>query len=261
MANKAVLEARTTKGLFSGLNNLLNSEFSRWRTKDWYITAGIWTVIINAGLLSMLSYADTGIEEGLFMLGLMFGMFPMINVVIHMQDEIISHRESGTIAWLLSKPVSRSSFVLSKVIGNFIGFSVSIAIIPGTVTYLLIFIFKGVLLSPIQYSLGILLIAVYQLFYLTLTLMLGTMFKQRGGVIGIPLALGLGYNFLGFIPYIDLIHPMGMFFPSQDGLPLFGNLVLGNHLALESFIPFIIMVAMILIFIGVAFWKFNEEEF
>jgi len=64
-----LFQLRTTKSSFSGLNNLLNSEFSRWRTKDWYIMAGIWIAVINFGIFSMTSYAETTVREGLMMMG------------------------------------------------------------------------------------------------------------------------------------------------------------------------------------------------
>jgi ABC-2 type transport system permease protein len=254
-----LFQLRTTKSSFSGLNNLLNSEFSRWRTKDWYLMAGIWTAVINFGIFSMTSYAETTIREGLMMMGLFAAMFPVINVIILLQDEIISHKESGTIAWILSKPVSRSSFILSKLIGNFIGVSISMALLPSILAYIQFVVLKGVFLSPFQFILGIVLISIYLLFFLTLTLMLGTIFKQRGGVIGIPLVLAFGYTFISSFPLVSLIHPMGMFFPSQDGLPMFGSLMLGEPI--ESIIPLMVTVAMIVIFTIVSIRKFKSEDF
>ncbi len=254
-----LFQLRTTKSSLSGLNNLLNSEFLRWRTKDWYLMAGIWTAVINFGIFSITSSVETTINEGVMMLGLFAAMFPVINVVILLQDEIISHRESGTIAWILSKPVSRSSYILSKLIGNFFGVCISMAVIPSIVAYIQFIVLKGVFLSPIQYLLGIMLISIYLLFYLTLTLMLGTIFKQRGGVIGIPLTLALGYTFISSLPLVSLIHPMGMFFPSQDGLPMFGSLILGESIG--PIIPLIITIVMILVFTIVSLWKFKNEDF
>ncbi|MFX0086387.1 MAG: ABC transporter permease [Candidatus Hodarchaeota archaeon] len=254
-----LFQLRTTKRSFSGLNNLLNSEFSRWRTKDWYIMAGIWIAVINLGIFSMTSSAETTVKEGLMMMGLFAAMFPVINVIILLQDEIISHKESGTVSWILSKPVSRSSFILSKLIGNFIGVSISMALFPSILAYIQFIVLKEVFLSPFQYLLGIVLISIYLLFYLTLTLMLGTIFKQRGGVIGIPLVLALGYSFISSFPLVSFIHPMGMFFPTQDGLPMFGSLILGEPIG--SISPLIITVVMIVIFTLVALWKFKNEDF
>ncbi len=259
MAQNHEFELHNTTGRFGGLSNLLQAEFSRWRTWDWYIMAILWVSIISFSTIGMFLSSDSNVTDVVNVLGLMIGMFPVIAVVIIMQDEIVSHRETGTIAWLLSKPVTRPSFILSKLISNIVGVVVSMVILPGIVVYIEFVVFKGIVLSPIQYLLGFSLVAINLVFYLSLTLMLGTVFEQRGGIIAIPLALGLGYTLIMNLAAEIPIHPMSMFFPAGTDVSLFGSLILGTPLG--SILPIISATLFIIVFILISLWKFNKEEF
>ncbi len=259
MAQNHVFELHNTTGRFGGLSNLLQAEFSRWRTWDWYIMAIIWVGVIAVSTLGMFLSPDTTATEVVLILGFMIGMFPVIAVVIIMQDEIVSHRETGTIAWLLSKPVTRPSFILSKLISNIVGVVISMVIVPGIVVYLEFVVFKGITLSPVQYILGFSLVAINLIFYLSLTLMLGTVFEQRGGIIAIPLTLCLGYSIIMNLAAQIPIHPMSMFFPAGTDVSLFGSLILGTPL--DSILPIISAILFIIVFIFISIWKFNKEEF
>lgn len=259
MGKNQEFNLRNNSGNLAGLRNLLEAEFSRWRTWDWYIMALIWIGIIGFSLLGILAAEDTTLSIGLGILGFLIGMFPMINIVIIMQDEIVSHRETGTIAWLLSKPVSRASFILAKLIGNAVGVLVSMVILPGIAIYIEFAILKGTFLSPLQYALGFGLVALNFLFYLTLTLMLGTIFEKRGGIIAIPLAFGLAYTIIMNLAAEIPIHPMSMFFPLEAEESLFSSVILG--LPLDSIVPIMTTTILIIIFVLISLRQFSKEEF
>ncbi len=249
---------RNVQGWRSGLSNLLSAEFGRWGTMDWYIMMAIWLAIINASLLGVLSGSDD-VASAIVLLGLLAGMFPVINVVIVLQDVIIGEKETGTAAWILSKPVSRPAYILSKIIGNVVGIVVSLALVPGIVAYATIFLLKGVLLPPGAFFAGIAILALNLIFFLTLTLMLGTIFDSRGGVIGIPMLLGPGYSLFYAMPIISEFHPISMFFPSGNANnSFFGAVVLGEPVG--SLIPLFITILGIIIFTMIALWRFNREE-
>jgi ABC-2 type transport system permease protein len=254
-------ELRIPNGWRSGLVNLLHTEFSKWRTKEWYQMALLWIAIINLPLIQMVAIPEISLRLGTnsiySLLGIFVGMFPLINVVIALQDEVIGLKETGTAAWLLSKPVSRTALVMSKIISYSVGIIISISIIPIVIAFFTIGIFTGVYL-PSLLIFGITLSAINLFFYLSLTVMLGTIFKQRGGVIGIPMFLGLGYSMLSAIPLINLIHPMAMFFPSANGQPMFSSLILNDFSV--SFLPLVTTIFASICFICIAIWKFNREE-
>ncbi|MFX1284834.1 MAG: ABC transporter permease [Promethearchaeota archaeon] len=258
MVTNSEFNLRTVKGWRTGLNNLLSAEFGRWGTKDWYIAMALWVGIINLSLLGMLS----GIEDvpaALMVLGLLAGMFPVINVVILLQDVIIGEKETGTAGWILSKPVSRSAYILSKLIGNVIGIVVSLAIVPGIVAYAIFYLVGGVLLPVGSFILAIALLALSLVFFLTMTLMLGTLLDNRGGVIGIPMLLGPGYMLYYSLPFLSVIHPLAMFFPSGNvDITFFGAVALGKPVG--SLLPLFTTILGIVVFTIVALWRFNREE-
>ncbi|MFX1507071.1 MAG: ABC transporter permease [Promethearchaeota archaeon] len=258
MVTNTDFKLRSVQGWRTGLSNLLSAEFGRWGTKDWYITMAIWLGIINVSLLGVLS----GMEDvivALMLLGLLAGIFPVINVVIVLQDVIIGEKETGTAAWILSKPVSRSAYILSKLIGNAIGIVVSLAIVPGIVAYATFYLIGGVLLPVGSFILAIALLALNLIFFLTMTLMLGTLFDNRGGVIGIPMLLGPGYTLFYSLPFISAIHPLAMFFPSGNvEVSFFGALALGEPVG--SLLPLFTTILGIVVFTIIALWRFSREE-
>ncbi|MFX0211902.1 MAG: ABC transporter permease [Candidatus Hodarchaeota archaeon] len=258
MVTNSEFKLRTVQGWRTGLNNLLSAEFGRWGTKDWYIMMAIWLAIINGSLLGVLSGTDD-ITSALMILGLLAGMFPVINVVIVLQDVIIGEKETGTAAWILSKPVSRSSYILSKLIGNLVGVAVSLALVPGIAVYATIYVMRGVLLPPGPFFAAIAILALTLTFYLTMTLMLGTIFDSRGGVVGIPMLLGPGYSLMYTLPFISEFHPMAMFFPSGNtSISFFGAIALGKPVG--SLTPFLTTIFGIILFTIIALWRFNREE-
>ncbi len=256
--SNVTLNVKSFKGWKSGLSNLLSAEFKRWETKEWYLMGIMWVGIIGFSMIQLLAEADADIRAGLALFGFFAGIFPMINVVIIMQDEIVGHRETGTMAWILSKPVSRSAYILSKLIANSFGVLVAMVLAPGIVVYLEIILFKGEVIPIVPYLFGLGVLALSQFYFLVLTLMLGVFFKNRGGVIGIPLILGFGFTFLQGLPLIGLFHPFGMFFPSIEN-PLFVAVILGD--AVETWMPLISTIIISLIFVAVTLYKFNREEF
>jgi ABC-2 type transport system permease protein len=258
MVTNTEFKLRSVQGWRTGLANLLSAEFGRWGTKDWYVTMAIWLGIINVSLLGVLSGMED-VTAALMVLGLLAGIFPVINVVIVLQDVIIGEKETGTAAWILSKPVSRPAYILSKLIGNVVGIVVSLAIVPGIVAYITFYLVGGVLLPIGSFILAIALLALNLIFFLTMTLMLGTLFDNRGGVIGIPMLLGPGYSLFYSLPIISMFHPMAMFFPSGNTEnTFFGAVALGEPVG--SLFPFFTTILGIVVFTIVALWRFNREE-
>ena len=258
MATNSEFKLRSVQGWRTGLSNLLSAEFGRWGTKDWYIMMAIWLGIINVSLLGVLSGMED-VTAALMILGLLAGMFPVINVVIVLQDVIIGEKETGTAAWILSKPVSRPAYIVSKLIGNVIGIVVSLAIVPGIVAYATFYLIGGVLLPVGSFILAIALLALNLIFFLTMTLMLGTLFDDRGGVIGIPMLLGPGYSLFYSLPVISEFHPMAMFFPSGNAdITFFGAVALGKSAG--SLIPLFSTILGIILFTTIALWRFHREE-
>lgn len=205
------LQRVTETGWRSGVSNLMGAAFgSWWRTNTWWIQSLIWTAVINGSLAAVI-WGEAPDDVTVFSLFGVMTMFGAIAVIIVMQEEIVGEKRSGTAAWVLSKPASRTAFMLSKLVPNAVGVVATMIAIPSLVL-LLQFALAGIEVSIPRFALGAALAALNLLFYLTLTLMLGTLFDSAGPVIAIPLAFAFGQQMLGsavtaFLPWSLLVPP------------------------------------------------------
>jgi ABC-2 type transport system permease protein len=197
------------------------------------------------------------------MYGIFGGMFVAFGVMIIMQQVIVGEKRSGTAAWVLSKPVTRTSFVASRLVVNSLAILLTAVVIPG----ILVYVIFGALtplgwLSPLGFAAGLLMMVLHTFFWLTLVLMMGTFFESTVGVIAVPMALYFALWFgAGMIPGLVYISPLLLTFtPDETKMnPLATSFMLGEPPF--SWIPLIATVVFCAIFIGVAIWRFNRQEF
>ena len=113
-----------------GFANLLRKENGMWwGTRRWWVQSLVWLLTLNgfiAFLIWLVPVLDPGGEtvspsEGLEVFMVFLGFFGAIGVMVLTQGAIVGEKRSGTVAWILSNPVSRSAFILSKLIGNAMG--------------------------------------------------------------------------------------------------------------------------------------------
>ena len=102
---------------------------SWWRTKDWWTQALLWTFILN-GSLAVAIWGEAPDEVDVFTLYGVMTMFAAIAVAVIMQEAIVGEKRSGTAAWVLSKPVSREAFLISKLVPNSVGVIATMIVIP-----------------------------------------------------------------------------------------------------------------------------------
>ena len=122
----------------------------------------------------------------LFELG---GMALAIGTIVLVQDAIIGERQLGVTEWLLSKPVSRPAYVLSKLLAHGLGVLVILVGLQGAIGYGLLSLVMGEPLPLLPYLVGMAGLAVHTLFYLTLTLMLGVLTTNRNTLLGVSLGV------------------------------------------------------------------------
>jgi ABC-2 type transport system permease protein len=272
---QGLLPARGS-GWFSGFANMLAKELGEWfHTRRWLWQLLIWLLIVN-GFVGIL----------LFVIPLLESMFPGINaafeqsyaglppevmgltnyftiavltgsigVIILAQDEIIQEKQTGTAAWILSKPAARPAFILAKLLSNTIGVLIFIVAIPALVTVGEIYldIHQVVPLVPFLAGLGILMLALF--FYLSLVIMLGVLFESRGPVMGIAFGVLIGGNVLsGFIPQIIYVLPVAMDKTAQV-------LVLGIPMPVMLVSQVISAAVLSVLFILIALWRFQHDDF
>ena len=253
------------RGWRRGFSNLFRSENSlRWGKNRWILSALIWLVILN-GFVFLVAYgeADSGrltpaeIAAECIAIFITFGTIATaVGVVTGVQGAIIREKQLGTAAWVLSKPVSRSAFIMAKLFS----YSIAFLILPLLLTSLVFYAQSQMLWNQMPalpaFLAGWLVMALHMLFYVTFTIILGTLFSSRGPVA----AIGLGFLFGGQIFPNFLPAWVTMIFPWKLS-ELAPALALGQPLPPGWTIPLLATAVWTIVFIAVALWRFEREEF
>lgn len=245
-----------------GLGNLLDNEFSHWwKTSLWWIQCLIWGGITGLMLAGVIfGSGDISLTDAVMIYSIFAGLFPAVGVVIIMQDALVGEKQDGTAAWVLSKPVARPAFILAKVIANSLGVLVTMVAVPALLAYPLLSIAGKAALPPLGFLAGLGVISLSLFFYLTLTLMLGAVFSGRGPVIGGALALVFLQQYaIGLLPLLRNILPWTLVVPlnnQKDALA--PALILGQPVS--SYWPILLIFLEALLFVAIAFRRFEREE-
>jgi len=263
MSGNSAFELIAERGWRRGMGNMLRSELAHWwKTSMWWVQCLIWAGMIGFMLSAIfLAEGDFDPAEAVMIYGLFAGLFPAIGVVIILQDAVVGEKESGTAAWVLSKPVSRQAFILSKLIAHSLGVTATMVVIPGIVAYAVFAIAGGITLNPVWFLAALGVILLNHVFFLAFTLMLGTLFNTRGPVIGLALALVfLQQNLIGMLPALQYVLPWTLVAPPNNGNDSLVSTLLMGHPA-PSWIQIGLISVEIVVFIVVALRRFEKEEF
>ncbi|MGD2059155.1 MAG: ABC transporter permease subunit, partial [Anaerolineales bacterium] len=183
-----------------------------WGTRRWWIQALIGSVGINAllgfFLFVMPPILEAAGEEIDLLTGgaqMFFGlgfMLLAVDVTILTLDSVLGERQSGTAEWVLSKPVSRSAFILSKLAAHTIPILLLLVALPSAVAYGL-FMLKGVPV-PDAYLSAVGLMGLHTFFYLVLTIAGGVLIDNRNTLLAVTLGSALGGVLLANLvtPYV-----------------------------------------------------------
>jgi ABC-2 type transport system permease protein len=247
-----------------GFANLLRNENRMWwGTRKWLVHLLLWLVVIN-GLLLLIGLMD-GKEVGnpvplydtlIQVFVSVGGLATAIGVVTTAQGAIVREKQLGTAAWILSNPVSRSAFVLAKFVGYAASFLALAIVLPSLMFYAENLVLAGRAPALAPFLAGVGQMALHTLFYLALTLLLGTIYNNRGPIGGIA----MGVPFAGFLPPNLVPQAAMMALPWTLSKSAIG-LVLGSQLPPVWIIPVVATALWIAVFMGVALWRFGREEF
>lgn len=279
MASTSGLQMVNERGWSAGLSNLIRKENRDWwGTRTWLIQGLVWLVVLNELTLSIILIASDPKQltnadpetarlladrttvplDKFFQIA---GIALSLGIVVLAQDEIIGEKRSGTAAWVLSKPVSRGAFVLSKLLGNLPGVGLVMVLWPGAITYLMVSLYRASPLPIVEYLFGLAALFLSCLFFLALRIMLGTLSNSRGSVLGIPLILILGFQI-----YMMFLSPLYEFLPQSLTMSAGGgtrSIALAWALGqpLPSHVPIIANIVWVVLFIGIAICRLRREEF
>jgi ABC-2 type transport system permease protein len=261
-------------GWRTGLGNLLGKENRAWwASRQWLVQGIVWAVIINGVVALVLAAmpqqarlmgkpAPTGLEMLSQGIQILFQIGPAamgLGAIILVQDAILGERQLGITEWLLSRPVSRSAYMLSKLLAHALGVLVILVVLQGALGYGLLWRVTGELVPLPHYLVGMAGLAVNTLFYLTLTLMMGVLTTSRrallGGTLGMLLGGSMVPQFLAPIlgKYV-LLTPWSL-------LNVLPAPVLGMPLPLSIWLPIGLTAALSVIFVAVTLVRFERLEF
>ena len=246
-----------------GFGNLLQNETRAWwGTSKWVVHLLIWIAIIN-GFTGLIAWAEgqdgetasAVYSEAVQVFFIIGGIAAALGVVSTTQGAIVGEKQLGTAAWIMSKPVSRSAFVLAKLLAHAGAFLVLAVVLPALV-FCIQSLGAGWGMPPLApFAGGLAVLALHLLFYLALTIMLGAVFSSRGPIVGIGVGLIIAGQSLP-----NLLPQLSTFFPWR--LPwAAGGLVLGEAVSLEALVAIGVTAAWTVLFVTVALWRFAREEF
>ncbi|MFW9907881.1 MAG: ABC transporter permease [Candidatus Thorarchaeota archaeon] len=240
-----------------GFGNLIRRELSQWfGTRTWLMQAMFWGLILGGFTLMIVGTADSAStpEERILtgqMLFTIFGsIFPAIAIVIFSTGAILEEKERGTAAWILSKPVSRTAFILAKMFVGVISYGVSLVLIPGLIVFTILYLAVGAI--PLgSFILGLGPMMLWYTFIHFLCICLGTFFNGAGPVAG-PASVSLFFVNAFDLSGIGAYTPWTLSFVARD-------LMQGNPIT--SITPVIATLIILVALLVLALWRFSREEF
>lgn len=254
-------------GRLRGFTNLLQRENQNWWPLGRALTrAVLWVLLLN-GILALSLFVFPTLTEpngnplmdedplqmssqlfvGLATVGLAIG------VVVAMQDTIIEEVLLGTAAWVLSKPVSHTAFVVAKLVANVVGLLLLMVLPSALVAYGLFWLYEPGAYTWLNFAGMMAVVTLHALFYLSLTLLMGTLTTRRGVLLAVTLGSLLGG---GMVPIKTLVQI------SPWQLQQVGLMVLFD-MPLDSLAWTMIGATAVwsIIFLVTAVWRFERSEF
>ena len=180
-----------------GLGGLLRGELHRWLGRRGLVHLIAWTVFFQFMLLNDTIWTADGLADwrgfdALVHLWWMAGPLAAIGVS---QNALIEERHNQTAAWVLSKPVSRSSFVVAKILGDAIGLIFFAVFLQGALVYAWmpeVTPVEGLPIDRPDIGRFLVVVGIFSLvilFFVALTVCLTTILPWRGPVAAIGLVV------------------------------------------------------------------------
>ena len=257
--NENLIPVESTNRI-NGFKNLLLVELREWwSSKSWIWTTLLWVAIAN-GITFLTLTADSEItaSAALNIFFLFLGFFPPIETILVMQGSIVEERNAGTISWVLSKPISRPSFILAKWLGNSIFLLGTTIVIPGIIGYFELSLLTDLTINPLTYLMGLGVLGLYHLFFINFTLYLGTFKEKAAAVAGLPMIFNFAQQFLQMIPFASYVLPLTLILNQAGGNPLIVSIIL--EVPLNSWLPLLSTLFFGILFLFLAIWTFEREE-
>lgn len=134
--------------------------------------------------------------------------FGFIIAILVGMGAVAGEKEKGTAAMILSKPMSRWAFLLSKFTAQLLMYALAFLLAGGAAYYYVLVLFEP--LSPAAFAWGNVLLWLWLLCFAAVTLLGSTVGKSVGAGAGLSLAGAVGLLLLGSLPKVGAIAPAGL---------------------------------------------------
>lgn len=204
MSSSQTLTRRTGSDWRRGFAPIARRELRRWlATRRGAIHLVLWSGLLGGMLaLALFVIPEAMPEEEAMSLAdrldagrqFFFGVGAIataIGAVVVLQDALLEDKSAGTVELVLSKPLSRTAYVLGRLLPNLAAFFVTMMAAPALIGYGL-FVLADPGVSGIDFVRGMVLLALNLLFYANLAILLGALLRTRGPYFGIALGIILG---------------------------------------------------------------------
>lgn len=249
------LQQTNTDPWYAGMKNLVRRELFHERTRMyWTQQMVIWALITNGLVALFLSLPGDLIGEMMPMYSLsliifynMLSFLIVLFIPILLQGTVIDEKVSGIASWILSKPVSKKAYLISKMITSILPIILVAVVINGAIGYG-VFIAFGYSPNVLGFAMNLGLTGVVVAYFASLTIMLGTITTSRGKVLAAAIGLGVGAQIMArFFPLILFLVPYSL---PLLGLGLItGDAVMGIDLMLMSACVQIVLFTIIALFV------------
>lgn len=247
----------------AGFGTVFARESRRWwTTRRWWIQTLLWTALLNGLLLAFLWIAEqaaaTGPAVGVAQVWPQYlpvaVLLSTVGVVVLTQGVMLDERRSGTLEWVLTKPVSRTAFVLAKLAAHGLPVLFALVVVPWTGLHLLLSTQVAGVWPAARFVAVAGLVGLLLGFTVAVTVLLGTVTTSRGAVIGAPIAAVMLY---------DGIHVLARDFAGRLPFPWEATTVavqLATGAPLASAVPIVATLAWTAAAVAAACWRFEHEQ-
>jgi ABC-2 type transport system permease protein len=247
----------------AGFGNVFARESRRWwATPRWWVQTLLWTAMLNGLLLAFLWIADqaaatgpaVGVREVWAQYLPIAVLLSTVGVVVLTQGVMLDERRAGTLEWVLTKPVSRTAFVLAKLAAHGLPTLVALLVVPWAGLYVLVSAQTTGTWSIGRFLATAGLVGLVLVFTVALTVLLGTITTGRGLVVGVPIAAVMLY---------DGVHVLARDLAGQLPFPWETTTVavqLATGASPTSMIPVVATMVWTAAAVAVACWHFEREQ-
>lgn len=217
------IAAETVKpptGPFVGFGHIFKKQMRDWYgTRRWLWVGGLAALLAAAFPLLMYVASQAAAAEGeaipvdilIDMPMILLGTILVLAPVLLAMGEVVEEKKSGTAAWIMSKPASRYSFILSKWAAVSINVVLLGLLLPGVTTFALSSVLFNVSFSitSVAGALGIL--ALYYTTVVAATIFFGVVMKSQGAVAAVLIGAMTLLPMVNVLPAVTAVLPTTMF--------------------------------------------------